>query len=137
MPLPKMDIDIKMEIIINLAFGVPIEMIAKTYNVSESKIINLRKNNYKLYNQISEQFYISDEIAILGLSVVYERALDIVKKQYKNKLEIINPNLFMLENKRLLITDIVEMADQINARDNIPPLNTIPKIKNYYHSNKK
>ena len=46
----KLDSEIKLEILIKLAFGIPIEDLMKEYDLTKAKIINLRKNNYKLYN---------------------------------------------------------------------------------------
>ena len=57
MSLQKMDPDTKMEIIINMAWGTPLKIIAEKYKTTESKIVNLRKNNYKLYNTFFDQYY--------------------------------------------------------------------------------
>mgnify|MGYP004477664531 CR=1 FL=1 len=137
MPLQKMDADTKMEIIINLAFGTPLSEISKKYDIQENRIINLRKNNYKLYNQVSEEFYIIDEVAILGLPPLYERAVNIVKRRHKDKFQIISNNFFKLDNKSMFIDEVMEIANEIIAKDEIPPLQSIPNIKNNYASNKK
>mgnify|MGYP003314946325 FL=1 len=137
MPLQKMDVDTKMEVIINLAFGVPIKMIATKYDIAEYKIVNLRKNNYKLYNQISESFYIVDEVAVLGLSPLYERAVNVVKRAYGKRFQIINEHNFALDGEKMSISKVLEVANTVIARDEIPPLQQIPNIKNYYQSNRK
>ena len=49
MSLQKMDPDTKMEIIINMAWGTPLKIIAQKYNTTENKIVNLRKNNIHYY----------------------------------------------------------------------------------------
>lgn len=137
MPLQKMDADTKMEVIINLAFGVPIKMIATKYDIAEYKIINLRKNNYKLYNQIAERFYIIDEVAVLGLSPLHERAVNVVKRAYGPRFQIVSEHSFTLDETKMSISGVIKVADQVIARDEIPPLHEIPNIKNYYQSNRK
>lgn len=137
MPLQKMDADTKMEVIINLAFGVPIKMIATKYDIAEYKIINLRKNNYKLYNQIAERFYIIDEVAVLGLSPLHERAVNVVKRAYGPRFQIVSEHSFTLDEIKMSISGVIKVADQVIARDEIPPLHEIPNIKNYYQSNRK
>ena len=57
----------KIELLIKLAFGIPFELLSAEYGLSKNKIINLRKNNYKLYNSFFEHCKIEKEIAILGL----------------------------------------------------------------------
>ena len=132
MPLQKMDPDIKMEIIINMAWGISIKDISEKYNISEKKIVNLRKNNYKLYNQIAEEFYIPDNIAVLGLSPVFERAVHIVKKQYPNRFKILTKYLFRFDNENITMTEVIKIADQIVIKDNIPKLSESKHIKNHY-----
>ena len=75
-----LDPETKVELLIKLAFGIPIELLTAEYKLSKSKIINLRKNNYKLYNTFFDYWKIDKEIAVLGLSPKHERALNIVKK---------------------------------------------------------
>lgn len=137
MPLQKMDVDTKMEVIINLAFGVPIKMIATRYNIAEYKIINLRKNNYKLYNQILESFYITDEVAVLGLSPLHERAVNVVKRAYGQRFQIISEHSFCLDGVKMSVGGVIKVANSVIARDEIPPLHEIPNIRNYYQSNRK
>lgn len=137
MSLQKIDPDVKMEIIINMAWGTPIKDISKAYNIAEEKIINLRKNNYKLYNEILESFYIVDEVAILGLSPIHERAINTLKRKYKNKFTIIDKNNFLLNGKKIFINDIIVLVNEIIARDNIPPIGSFIGMKNYYQSNQK
>ena len=83
-----LDPETKVELLIKLAFGISFELLTKEYSLSKNKIVNLRKNNYKLYNSFFEHWKIEKEIAILGLCPKHERALNIVKKFYKNKIEI-------------------------------------------------
>ena len=45
-----LDPETKVELLIKLAFGIPFELLTKEYSLSKNKIVNLRKNNYKLYN---------------------------------------------------------------------------------------
>ena len=137
MPLQKMDPDIKMEIIINMAWGTSIKSIAEKYDISEKKIINLRKNNYKLYNQISEEFYIPDDIAVLGLSPIHERAVHIVQKRYKNKFKILTNHLFQLNGENITSTEVLRLANEIIVKDNIPPLSQDQNIQNHYEDMKK
>lgn len=132
MPLQRMDPDIKMEIIINMAWGTSIKDISEKYNISEKKIINLRKNNYKLYNQIAEEFYIPDHIAVLGLPPIFERAVHIVEKTYPKKFKILTEHAFKYNNEKITITEVVDIADQIIAKDNIPPLSESKNIRNHY-----
>lgn len=137
MKLQKIDADTKMEIIISLAFGVPIKDIAIKYNITQNKIVNLRKNNYKIYNQVAKEFFIMDEIALLGLAPIYERAINIVKKRYKNKLIILNESDFLLQGHKVNLNDLIDIADNITQKDDLPPLASMPYIKNYYWSNQK
>ena len=132
MPLQRMDPDIKMEIIINMAWGTSIKDISEKYNISEKKIVNLRKNNYKLYNQIAEEFYIPDHIAVLGLPPIFERAVHIVEKTYSKRFKILNEHTFMFDNDKLTISEVIDIADKIIAKDEIPLLSESNNIKNHY-----
>lgn len=136
MSLQKMDPDVKMEIIINMAWGTPLKIIANKYKTTENKIINLRKNNYKLYNQISEGFYITDEVAVLGLCPIHERAVNVVKNRYKSRFMILDKNNYKLDGKLILMHEILGLADSIIALDEIPPLSTSKGLKNFYVGNK-
>ena len=137
MSLQKMDPDTKMEIIINMAWGTPLKVIAEKYKTTESKIVNLRKNNYKLYNQISEGFYITDEVAILGLCPIHERAVNVIRNKYKKRFKILDKNNYTLDGATILMDKIIELADSIIALDDIPPLNQSKWLKNFYKECKK
>lgn len=137
MSLQKMDPDTKMEIIINMAWGTPLKVIAQKYKTTESKIVNLRKNNYKLYNQISEGFYIVDEVAILGLCPIHERAVNVIKNKYKARFKILDKNNYLLDGSSILMDKIIELADSIIALDDIPPLNESKWLRNFYKECKK
>jgi len=137
MSLQKMDPDTKMEIIINMAWGTPLKIIAKKYQTTESKIVNLRKNNYKLYNQISEGFYIADEVAILGLCPIHERAVNVIRNKYKSRFKILDENNYLLDGRVILMNKIIELADSIIALDDIPPLSESKWIRNFYKECKK
>lgn len=137
MSLQKMDPDTKMEIIINMAWGTPLKTIAQKYKTTESKIVNLRKNNYKLYNQIAEEFYIVDEVAVLGLCPMHERAVNVLKNRYKARFRIIDKNNYLLDGSSILIDEIIKLADSIIALDDIPSLTESKWLKNFYKESKK
>lgn len=137
MSLQKMDPDTKMEIIINMAWGTPLKTIAQKYKTTESKIVNLRKNNYKLYNQIAEEFYIVDEVAVLGLCPMHERAVSVLKNRYKARFRIIDKNNYLLDGSSILIDEIIKLADSIIALDDIPSLTESKWLKNFYKESKK
>lgn len=137
MSLQKMDPDTKMEIIINMAWGTPLKVIAQKYKTTESKIVNLRKNNYKLYNQISEGFYIVDEVAVLGLCPMHERAVNVIKNKYKARFKILDKNNYLLDGSSILMDKIIELADSIIALDDIPPLSESKWLRNFYKECKK
>ena len=101
------------------------------------EIINLRKNNYKLYNQISEGFYIADEVAILGLCPIHERAVNVIRNKYKARFRILDKNNYLLDGSTILMDKIIELADSIIALDDIPPLGNSKWIKNFYKECKK
>ncbi len=127
-----LDPEIKVELLIKLAFGISLEDLSKEYNLSKNKIINLRKNNYKLYNTFFDYWRIEKEIAILGLSPKHERALNIVKKFYKNKIEIKSGYKVFYKGEAKTIDNIIEMADEILQKDNIFGFKELKDIKNYY-----
>lgn len=127
-----LDPEIKMELLIKLAFGIPIDMLTKEYGLSKNKIINLRKNNYKMYNSFFEHWKIEKEIAVLGLCPRHERALNIVRKFYKNKIEIKSSNKILYKNEVKTIEEIIDMADEILKKDNIYCFKELKDIKNFY-----
>ena len=127
-----LDPEIKVELLIKLAFGISLEDLSKEYNLSKHKIINLRKNNYKLYNTFFDYWRIEKEIAILGLSPKHERALNIVKKFYKNKIDIKSGYKVFYKGEAKTIDNIIEMADEILQKDNIFGFKELKDIKNYY-----
>ena len=122
----------KIELLIKLAFGIPLESLGKEYNLSKNKIINLRKNNYRLYNTFFDHWKIDKEIAILGLSPKHERALNIVKKFYKNKIEIVSTYKILYKGEFINMDTIIDMADEILKKDNINNFKELQDIKNYY-----
>lgn len=127
-----LDPEIKVELLIKLAFGLPFELLTKEYNLSKNKIVNLRKNNYKLYNSFFEHWKIEKEIAVLGLCPKYERALNIVKKFYKNKIEIQSQYKILYKGAQISMLEIIDMADEILKKDNICCFKTLTNIKNFY-----
>ena len=122
----------KIELLIKLAFGIPLESLGKEYNLSKNKIINLRKNNYRLYNTFFDHWKIDKEIAILGLCPKHERALNIIKKFYKNKVEIVSTYKILYKGEPLNMDTIIDMADEILKKDNINNFKELQDIKNYY-----
>ena len=130
----KLDPEIKMELLIKLAFGIPIQDLAKEYDLSEPKIINLRKNNYIRYNEFFDHWRIDKEVAVLGLTPKYERALSVVKKFYKSKVKINSINSILYEDKLCTMDDILLMADNILQKDYIFNFkNATYVIKNHYN----
>lgn len=129
----KLDPEIKIELLIKLAFGIPIEDLAIEYDLSKSKIINLRKNNYILFNRFFDHWKIDKEVSALGLVPKYERALSIVKKFYKNKVTINEEGSILYNGIICAMPKIVQLADEILKKDNINCfLDLPPYIKNYY-----
>lgn len=127
-----LDPETKVELLIKLAFGIPFELLTKEYNLSKNKIVNLRKNNYKLYNSFFEHWKIEKEIAVLGLCPKHERALNIVKKFYKNKIEIISEHKILYKGANVSMSEIIDMADEILQKDNICCFKELTTIKNFY-----
>lgn len=129
----KLDAETKMELLIKLAFGLPIEDLAKEYDLTRTKIINLRKNNYLKYNEFFEYWKIDKEVAVLGLTPKYERALSVVKKFYKSKIRIISESSILYNNKQCTMDDILNMADYILQKDDINNFKDMSiNIKNHY-----
>ena len=129
----KLDSEIKLEILIKLAFGINIEELMEEYNLTKAKIINLRKNNYKLYNEFFDYWKIDKEVAVLELSPKYERALSIAKKHYKNNLIIKSIDEIYLKGKKCSSSEFIDIADNILQKDNIRCFKEMPiYIKNYY-----
>ena len=102
----KLDPETKMELLIKLAFGLPIDDLAKEYDLTRTKIINLRKNNYLKYNEFYEHWRIDKEIAVLGLTPKYERALSVVKKFYKSKIKIFSESSIFYNDTPCTLNDI-------------------------------
>lgn len=129
----KLDPETKMELLIALAFGISIEDLAVKYSLTKAKIVNLRKNNYIVYNQFFDHWKILKEVSVLGLVPKYERALSIAKKFYKDKLIIVSEDTILYNNKRCTLEDIVNLADYILKKDSIDTFKDLPiNIKNYY-----
>ena len=129
----KLDSEIKLEILIKLAFGISIEELMEEYNLTKAKIVNLRKNNYKLYNEFFDYWKIDKEVAVLELSPKYERALSIAKKHYKNNLIIKSIDEIYLKGKKCSSSEFIDIADNILQKDNIRCFKEMPiYIKNHY-----
>lgn len=129
----KLDSEIKLEILIKLAFGIPIEDLMKEYDLTKAKIINLRKNNYKLYNEFFDYWKIDKDIAVLELSPKYERALSIIKKHYKNKVVIHSVDEIYIKGEKYSFSKLIDIADEILQKDNIRCFKEMPNyIKNHY-----
>lgn len=129
----KLDSEIKLEILIKFAFGISIEELMEEYNLTKAKIVNLRKNNYKLYNEFFDYWKIDKEVAILELSPKYERALSIAKKHYKDNLIIKSIDEIYLKGKKCSSSEFIDIADNILQKDNIRCFKEMPiYIKNHY-----
>ena len=129
----KLDSETKIELLIKMAFGIPIEYLAKEYELTPPKIINLRKNNYIKYNEFFEYWKIDKEVAVLGLSPKNERALSVVKKFYKSKITILADGSVIFKGKVCTMYDILKMASEILEKDNIIDFeNATYLIKNNY-----
>ena len=129
----KLDCEIKLEILIKLAFGITIEDLMEEYNLTKAKIINLRKNNYKLYNEFFDYWKIDKDVAVLDLTPKHERALSIIKKHYKNKVVIKSADEIYVNGKECSSCELIDIADTILQKDNIRCFKEMPiYIKNYY-----
>lgn len=129
----KIDPEIKAELLIKLAFGIPIEKLVEEFNLSKVKIINLRKNNYIRYNEFFDHWRIDKEVAVLGLAPKYERALSIVKKFYKNKIRILEDRSILYKEKYCSLENLVDLADEILKKDGIEDFKSMPIfMKNFY-----
>lgn len=125
--------ELKLELLIKLAFGIPVNLLAEEYDLTEAKIINLRKNNYTKYNEFFEYWKIDKEIAYLGLTPKYERALNVVKKFYKTRVDIKSVDEIYFDKSLITLTKVLDMADYILRKDNINDFKTSTYlIKNYY-----
>lgn len=130
---PKLDPEIKVELLIKLAFGIPLEDLSVEYDLTPEKIINLRKNNYIIYNQFFDHWRIDKSVAVLGLTPKYERAVSIVKKFYKTKVVIKDSGSILYNNKEYTLDEIINLADEILKKDNINNFKDLPAyIKNHY-----
>lgn len=124
----------KMELLIKLAFGVNIDDLIEEYGLSRQKITNLRKNNYRTYNQYVDHWKITREVAVLGLPPKYERAVNVIKKFYKSQA-VINESkeAIVVKGKIYGFTSCLDLADSILQRDGITTFKKLPLyIKNYY-----
>ena len=115
----KMDPETKLELLIKLSFGIPLEMLTEEYDLTKAKIINLRKNNYLLYNEFFDHWRIDKTVAVLGLTPKYERAVSILKKFYKTKITIDELGSIYYKGKRCTANEVMLMTDEILKKDNI------------------
>ena len=130
----KLDPETKIELLIKLAFGIPMNDLIEEYQLSSAKIINLRKNNYLKYNEFFEYWKIDKEVAVLGLTPKYERALSVVKKFYKSKIKINSINSILYEDKLCTMDEILNIAEYILQKDAIFNFkNATYFIKNHYN----
>ena len=121
----KLDPEIKIELLIKLAFGIPIKQLADEYE--------LTVENYIQYNQFFDYWRIDKSVAVLGLTPKYERALSIVKKFYKSKIIIYETGSILYNNQVYTLDGVVELADKILQKDNILNFKDFPTyIKNHY-----
>jgi hypothetical protein len=128
-----LDPEVKIELLIKYAFGLPIDWLVTEYNLSKNKIINLRKNNYMTYNAFFDHWKILKEVAVLGLPPKFERALSIVKKFYTNKIEIESESALFFMHKEIFKKDVLVMCDKILQKDNIIGFLSFEyDMKNYY-----
>lgn len=130
------DNDDKNSLLIKIAYNMSLEELEKEFGITKKQIINIRKNNYKTYNTFVDHFTILDEIASLGFSPVFEFALNICKKAYKDKFQIINLNTFVFKNEKLKIEDVMNLANSILSRDELPPISSSRIIINKYYTPK-
>lgn len=129
----KIDPEVKAELLIKLAFGIPIDQLVDEFNLSKVKIVNLRKNNYIRYNEFFDHWKIDKEVAVLGLAPKYERALSIAKKFYKSKIRIIDEGSILYKDEYCSLEKLVDLADEILKRDGITNFKEMPIfMKNFY-----
>ena len=69
---PKLDPEVKVELLIKLAFGISMDKLAEEYDLTRAKIINLRKNNYLMYNDFLEHWKIDFEDFLFFILVYYK-----------------------------------------------------------------
>ena len=124
------DMEIVAEILVKLAFGIDIEALAHEYDISSTKIVEMKKNNLDLYIQYFKYWAIDSEVAELGLTPRYERAVSVVKKHYKNNFAIKNDG-FLVKNKTVSLWELLPIAKKILEKDNIYNFENI-SIKNHY-----
>lgn len=129
----KLDSEVKIELLIKLAFGLSIDELSKEYDLTAAKITNLRKNNYLKYNEFFQYWKIDKDVATLGLTPKLERALSVVKKFYKNRLKIESAEEIYFDGKSCTMNNIIDIADKILRKDNITTFKELPiYIKNHY-----
>ena len=129
----KLDSEVKLEILIKLAFGIGIDDLVDEYKLTKAKIVNLRKNNYKLYNEFFDYWKIDKDVAVLDLCPKYERALSIIKKHCVNKVRIESADEIYVKGKKCSLYDLLDIADEILQKDNIRCFKEMPMyIKNHY-----
>jgi len=122
--------ELKLEILIKLAFGIEVQALSDYYGLSCNKIINLRKNNYVLYNKFIDHWRIDEEIAKLNYPPKYEKILSIIKKHYKHNFAICN-NIIYIKGNKCTSIDLFEIAAKILEKDDIVLAN-IKVFKNIY-----
>ena len=129
----KLDPEVKVELLIKLAFGIPINDLINEYGLTYAKIINLRKNNYIIYNDFVNHWKIDEDVASLGLAPKYERAVSIVKKFYKHKIKIDKDGYILYNENVCSMNRLLDMADEILKKDNINNFKEMSNnIKNNY-----
>lgn len=129
----KLDPEVKVELLIKLAFGISIDDLAKEYDLTRAKIVNLRKNNYIIYNDFVNHWKIDKTVASLGLAPKYERAVSVVKKFYKNKIEIDQDGYILYQGNICSMNKLLDMADEILKKDDINNFKEMSiNIKNNY-----
>ena len=69
---------------------------------------------------------------MLGLCPKHERALNILKKFYKNKIEIKSQYKILYKGTQISMLDVIDMSDEILKKDNICCFKTLTNIKNFY-----
>ena len=127
------DNDDKNSLLIKIAYNISLDELEKEFGITKKQIINIRKNNYKTYNSFVDHFTILDEIAILGFNPVFEFALNICKKAYRDKFKILGLNSFLFKGEYLSTTEVINLANSILARDELPPISSKRIIINKYY----